>query len=98
LTITFVTKYNFNYMKLKVNVANKDSITLKKICETEINIIIAKKKLKLLVVEEIKAEIITGTNVFYIFRTKINFETIKIRMINSNNKIQIKCTQKRDRR
>jgi hypothetical protein len=57
-------------LKLKVNMANKYSINIRGICETKIDIVIAKKKLKLLVIEEVGAEIIIGTNVFYIFRTK----------------------------
>jgi hypothetical protein len=50
--------------------ANKYSINIRGICKTKIYIVIAKKKLKLLVIEEVRAEIIIGTNVFYIFRTK----------------------------
>jgi hypothetical protein len=59
-------------------VANKYSMNIKEICEAKIDIVIAKKKLKLLVIEEVRAEIIIGTNVFYIYQAKIDFETMKI--------------------
>jgi hypothetical protein len=74
--------------------ANKHSINIKGICKDKIDIVTAKKIIKLLVVEELRAEIINEIDALYILRAKIDFETMKIRTINSNNKIQIECNKK----
>jgi hypothetical protein len=59
-------------LELKVNMANKYSINIREIYKTKINIVIAKKKIKLLVIKEIEIEIIIGIDALYIFWAKID--------------------------
>jgi hypothetical protein len=82
--------------ELRVNAANGHSMNVRGICDIEIDITIVKKKLKLLVIEEVGAEIILGNDALYILRIQIDFEAMKIRTTNNNYELPIECMQKKD--